>query len=155
MQVKDVMTRDVACCIEDTSLQQVAQMMIDNDCGAIPVVQNMDNLKPVGIVTDRDITVRAVAEGRNPLSLSAGDIMTKTVVVARPEESMKELLRTMENNQIRRVVVVDDQEKCVGIVAQADVALQGSDEETGEAVEEISKPTTNASAVPSDAPMTG
>ena len=155
MQVKDVMTSDPAVCMEDTPLQKVAQMMIDHDCGAIPVVQNTDNRKPVGIITDRDITVRAVAEGRNPLALTAGDLMTKTVVVARPEESVRELLRTMEENQIRRVVVVDDQEQCVGIVAQADVALQGPDEEAGEMVEEISEPTTTASAVDADANLSG
>ena len=140
MQVRDIMTIDPACCTTDTGLQEVAMLMVDYDCGAIPVVEEMAGRNPVGMVTDRDIAVRAVARGINPLTLAAGDIMSVGLVTVRPDDTMEECLAVMEEHQVRRVPVVDEDGACVGIVAQADVALQGSDDATGEVVEEISRP---------------
>ena len=76
MQVQDIMTDDVACCTADTNLGEVAQMMVENDCGAIPVVENVDGRQVVGVITDRDIVVRAVAKGMNPLTMNADSIMS-------------------------------------------------------------------------------
>jgi CBS domain-containing protein len=135
-----MMTSDVACCTPETSLQEVAQMMIDYDCGAIPVVAAEDDRHLVGMVTDRDITVRAVAQGMNPLEMTASSVMSSPVITVRRQDSIEDTLRVMEEHQIRRVPVVGDDEQIAGIVAQADVALQSSDATAGKVVEEISRP---------------
>ncbi|HEY9446281.1 MAG TPA: CBS domain-containing protein [Burkholderiales bacterium] len=137
MEVKDLMTADPACCDPDTGLGDVAKMMLDNDCGAIPVVEDG---KPVGIVTDRDITCRAVAEGRNPLEMTASEIMSAPVDSVTADVSLEDLCELMEDEQIRRVVVVDEEGRVCGIVAQADIA-EYADDEVAEVVEKISEPT--------------
>ena len=137
MDVRDLMTADPVCCDADTGLQDVAKMMVDNDCGAIPVI---DDGRPVGIVTDRDIACRAVAEGKNPLDMTAGEIMSSPVEAVTEETSLEDLCELMEDEQIRRVVVVDDEGRVCGIVAQADLA-EYADDEVAEVVEKISEPT--------------
>lgn len=137
MDVRDLMTADPVCCNADTGLQDVAKMMVDNDCGAIPVI---DDGRPVGIVTDRDIACRAVAEGKNPLEMTAGEIMSSPVEAVTEETSLEDLCELMEDEQIRRVVVVDDEGRVCGIVAQADLA-EYADDEVAEVVEKISEPT--------------
>lgn len=139
MKVEEIMTKDPACCTSDSKLQEVAQMMVKNDCGCIPVVENQENKKPVGMITDRDITIRTVAEGKNPLDLTAGDVMTDSVITVTPDTSVEDCCNKMESNQIRRVAVVDENGSCCGIVAQADVAIKSTDRKTAEVVEEISK----------------
>ena len=141
MLVKEIMTKDPACCTADDNLQQVAKMMVDNDCGCIPVVGSNAHKKPIGMVTDRDITIRAVAEGKNPLDLTAEDVMTKSVVTVTPDMSVEDCCAKMEENQIRRVAVVDENGGCCGMVAQADIAINTNNQRTAEVVEEISKAT--------------
>lgn len=141
MKAKDFMTENPVCCVKDTSLEEVARMMVENDCGAIPVVADQEDWRPVGIITDRDITCRAVAEGRNPLDLTAGDIMTPSPVTATPETSLEECEKLMEKHKLRRILVVDMDGGCCGIVALADIARNASEDETGEVVEEVSRPT--------------
>ena len=85
MQVREIMSDHVICCTPDTNLKDVAKLMAEHDCGDIPVIQDRDGRKPIGIITDRDITCRAVAEGRNPLELTAQDCMSKPVVTVTPE----------------------------------------------------------------------
>src|SRR5690242_20061692 len=102
MQVKEVMTESPSCCTADTNLQNVAQMMVDHDCGCIPIVDSKDSKMPLGMVTDRDITCRVVAQGKNPLDLTAGDAMTSTVVSVKPDTSLEECLDLMEESQLRR-----------------------------------------------------
>ena len=125
MQVKDVMTATPACCTAETSLQEVANLMVENDCGAIPVVDSEDSNKPIGLITDRDIVCRAVAEGLNPLDLTANDCMTSDVLTVTEQTSFEECCRLMEEKQVRRVPVVDADGALVGIVALADVAREG------------------------------
>jgi CBS domain-containing protein len=139
MNVAEIMTKDPACCTPDTSLQEVAKMMVDSDCGCIPVVDSEDSKMPVGMITDRDITCRVVAKGQNPLDLTAKDAMTTTVVSVTPETSVEDCCNLMEESQIRRVAVVDENGACCGIVAQADVANNASDSKTAEVVQEVSK----------------
>jgi len=139
MNVQEIMTKDPACCLAGDDLQSVAQKMVDNDCGCIPVVEDLESKKPVGIVTDRDMCVRAIAEGKNPLDLTADDVMTKNVVTVEPETSVEECCNLMENNQIRRIAVVDAKGACCGIVAQADIAANASGNKTAEVVQEVSK----------------
>ncbi len=139
MNVEQIMTKNPACCTADSSLQEVAQMMIDHDCGCIPVVDDEKSKVPVGMITDRDITCRIVAKGKNPLDLTAGDAMTSTVISVTPETSVEECCNLMESSQIRRVAVVDESGACCGIVAQADIALTAQPEDVAEVVEEVSK----------------
>lgn len=136
--VTSVMTANPACCQRDTPLPQVAQMMIDHDCGQIPVVDAGN--KPVGVVTDRDIAVRIVAPGKNPASATAADAMTTPCLSVTDATSLADCLCLMEAEQVRRVPVVDDAGALVGIVSIADIALAGKDEATAEVVKEVSEP---------------
>ena len=121
-------------------------MMVDNDCGEIPVVENKGSKVPVGVVTDRDIVCRAVAKDSNPLDLTAADVMSKPIVTVSPETPVDECCRIMEEKQIRRVPVVDANGACCGIVALADIALQARSGVAGELVKEVSEPGKSASA---------
>ena len=137
--VSQIMTPDVICATADTPLAEIAQLMRDNDCGAIPIIDGVETLIPVGVVTDRDITVRTVAEGRNPLELTAADAMSEGAVTIAPDADLEECLDIMEENQLRRLIVVDEDGAVVGLVAQADIAEWASEEEVGEMVHEISE----------------
>jgi len=145
MQTKDIMTESPACCGPDTPLPEVARMMVEHDCGEIPVVDV--GKKPVGVVTDRDITCRTVAEGKNPLELTAKDCMSSPVVTVTPETSVDDCCKTMEDNQVRRVPVVDESGACCGMVSQADVAQRGSKDDTADVVRDVSRPTETSSRV--------
>lgn len=125
MQIREIMTANPACCTPDSSLREIAQMMVEHDCGLIPVVENQQTKKPIGTVTDRDITIRAFTTGRNPLELKASDVMTMGITTVSPETSVQECAEVMEDKKIRRVIVVDDNGRCSGIVAQADIAEFG------------------------------
>ena len=139
MQVKEIMTNNPVCATADTNLQEVARMMVDNDCGCIPIVDGEGTKRPTGMLTDRDITIRTVAEGKNPLDLTAGDVMTGDVITVTPEMSVEECGNVMETKQIRRVAVVDKNGACVGMVAQADIAVKGSERQAADIVQEVSK----------------
>ena len=147
MQVKEVMTADPVCCTPDTPIPVVARMMVDNDCGEIPVVEDKASKLPIGVITDRDIVCRVVAKDINPQGTIATDCMTKPCVTVTPDMSIEECCRIMEENQIRRVPVVDERGSCCGIVALADIALQTKKNVAGEVVKEVSEPTKSASAV--------
>lgn len=146
MQVKEVMTRDPACCMADTPLPEVARMMIDNDCGEIPVIDNKSSKVPIGVVTDRDIVCRTVANGLNPVELTAADCMSKPIVTVTADMSVEDCCRLMEEKLIRRVPVVDDRGSISGIVALADIALNAKKSTAAAVVKEVSEPTTSASA---------
>ena len=146
MQVKDVMTADPACCISESALQEVAQMMVDHDCGEIPVVENKETKLPIGVITDRDIVCRTVARGLNPLELPVADCMRQPCVPVTPDMSVEECSCVMEENKIRRVPVVDAAGSCCGIVALADIALHAKRRVAAEVVKEVSEPTAAASA---------
>jgi CBS domain-containing protein len=146
MQVKDFMTTDPACCTADTPLPEIARMMVDNDCGEIPVVEDKTLNKPIGVVTDRDIVCRIIAKNINPLDRFAADCMTHPAITATPEMSLEECCRIMEEELIRRVPVIDDRGSLIGIVALADVARQRKKNLTGEVVKEVSTPTAASSA---------
>ena len=136
MRVEDIMTRDPATCAPDAKLGDVARRMRDEDCGAIPIVQGE---KPIGIITDRDIVCRAVAAGKNPLDLTARDCMTAPCHTVRFDADLEECIDLLQDEQIRRVVVIDDQGRCCGLVAQADIARKAGAREVAEVVREVSK----------------
>ena len=139
---KDVMTPDPQCCSPETALNEVANLMVECDCGEIPVIDASNRL--IGVVTDRDIVCRVVAKGKNPSSVTAQDAMTQPVVAVTPDTTLDEIVAVMEENQIRRVPVVDAQGRCCGIVAQADVAMVARESEVGEMVREVSRDSTSA-----------
>jgi CBS domain-containing protein len=145
------MTKDPACCTPDSTLQEVARMMRENDCGCIPVVNNRSEMKPVGTITDRDITIRTIADNHDPMNMKASDIMTKNIATVTPQMSLEECFDVMEDNEIRRVLVVDEQGKCCGIVAQADVVQSGVNPlRANKVIREISEsaPSHNREAAP-------
>jgi CBS domain-containing protein len=129
------MTKNVKTAARDTSLRDVAVIMRDGDVGAVPVVENG---KLVGIVTDRDIVVRSIADGKNADS-KAGDAMTSELFTVKPGDFVFEAIRLMGDKQVRRVPVIDTNGELAGIIAMADVALEMEDErEIAETLEEIS-----------------
>ena len=136
-RARDVMTPDPACCSPHTSIDQVAKMMIQNDCGEIPIVDAAN--RPLGVVTDRDIVCRIVAEGKNPLGYTAEQAMTTPAVALGTDVSIEDVILTMEDHQIRRVLVVDEEGACAGIIAQADLAMKGPARKTSELVREVSQ----------------
>jgi CBS domain-containing protein len=138
MKVSNIMTPSPATCHRHTKLQEAARLMLQCDCGAIPVVEEGTS-QPVGIITDRDITIRAVAEGREPQSLTVADCMTSPVETISSEATLEDCVDKMESSQIRRMIVVDSDNKTVGIVAQADIAMYAP-HETAELVHDVSSP---------------
>jgi len=146
MQVKEIMTTDPACCTAETTLQEVGKMMIDHDCGEIPVVENKQTKLPIGVITDRDIVCRTVARGLNPLDLTVAECMSSPCVTVTPDMSVEECSRLLEENKIRRIPVVDADGSCCGIVALADIALYARRNLAAEVVKEVSEPTSAAAA---------
>jgi CBS domain-containing protein len=140
MQIREIMTPNPTCCTPDTTLQEVARLMQENDCGCIPVVDSQSGMKPVGTITDRDITIRTVAANRNPINMKASEIMTTNIATVKPQMSIEQCFDVMEDREIRRVLVVDEQGKCCGIVAQADVVQSNINPvRTNEVIREISE----------------
>jgi CBS domain-containing protein len=134
-KVADVMTQRPRAVAPQTPLTEVAQMMESDDVGAVPVVEG-DRL--VGIVTDRDIVVRAIAKGKDPTGMPASDISSRELVTVHPDDDLSDALELMAQHQVRRLAVTAD-DRLVGVVSQADVARQGKDKETGQVVEGISR----------------
>jgi CBS domain-containing protein len=136
LKISEIMTSDPACCKKDENLQEAAKLMVEHDCGEIPVVDDDGGL--VGVITDRDVCCRAVAEGM-PAETRIEEVMTRSVVSVTPDTSLEDCLTSMENSQVRRVPVIDDDGKCCGMVSQADIARTGRDAKTAELVQEISR----------------
>lgn len=141
MDVTSVMTPNPVCCTRDTPLRDVANMMVDHDCGQIPVVESKDDRTPVGVVTDRDIAIRIVAEGRDANASTAGDAMSTPCKTVTTSTTLKDCVCLMEAERVRRVPVVDADGKLAGIVSIADIALAGKDAATAEVVTKVSEPT--------------
>jgi CBS domain-containing protein len=134
-KVADVMTQRPRAVAPQTPLNEVAQVMQSDDVGAVPLVEG-DRL--VGIVTDRDIVVRAVAQGKDPSGMPASEVSSRELVTVHPDDDLSDALELMAQHQVRRLAVTDD-ERLVGVVSQADVARQGKDKDTGQVVEGISR----------------
>lgn len=140
VRVRDIMSTEVACCTPDMGVAKVAKMMLEHDCGEIPVVEDLEERRPIGVVTDRDIVTRLIAPGRNPLECQIGDCMTSLPVTVMADANVGECSQLMEEHRIRRLPVVDDAGLCCGIVSQADLALKAPREITAEVVREVSQP---------------
>jgi CBS domain-containing protein len=136
-KVREVMTQRPRSVTPQTPVNEVAELMAADDVGAIPVV---DGERLVGIVTDRDIVVRAIAEGKDTRGMPASEVSSRELVTVDPEDDLSDALKLMSQHQVRRLAVVDERERLVGVVSQADVALSAKEKTTGRLVEEISEP---------------
>ena len=147
MQVKDFMSTDLHCCTPEMSLREAARMMCEFDCGALPVVDANHRKKPIGIITDRDLACRAVAQGKDPQRTRVAECMSRPSASVEADSSMEDCCDAMERIKVRRMLVLDDHGDLCGIVSQADVALRTGEDQTAEVVREISKPTRKSSFV--------
>jgi CBS domain-containing protein len=135
-RVADVMTPGVETTTSSAALQDAARMMREGDFGSVPVV---DDGRLVGILTDRDIVVRGVAEGHDPAVVRVGDVASRDPVAVAPDQDLDEAMELMAEHRVRRLPVVEDG-RLVGVVSQADVALEAREKETGSVVQQISEP---------------
>jgi CBS domain-containing protein len=139
MQVKDVMTSDVECISPETTLREAAQRMKELDVGPLPICGEKDRL--VGMITDRDITVRAVAAGLDPSTAQVRDIMTPNIIYCYEDQDISDAAHMMEQNQIRRLVVLNRDKRLVGILSLGDLAVDSGDEQlAGHTLEAVSEP---------------
>lgn len=136
----DVMTPDPVCCLSADTVDKAAKIMKMEDVGSVPVIDQERTRILIGIVTDRDLAIHVVAEGLDPRSTRIEEVMTRDPVRCKVDEDVDEALDAMKDYQIRRIPVVDEQNRIVGIISQADVATRLKDsDETAEVVEEISE----------------
>ena len=138
LRCRDIMTKNLTTAAREMTLQAVARMMKDGDFGVLPVVEK-DTNRLVGILTDRDIVIRAVAEGKTVTETTVGETMSGELFTAKPDDFVFEAVRTMGERQVRRIPIVDDNGILQGIIAMADIALEMEDErEIAETLEDIS-----------------
>ncbi len=144
MKAREIMTPDPSCCTASDTVQQAARLMVEHDCGCIPVVDDLKAKRVVGTITDRDIACRCTAEGKGG-DTRVGDVMSPNPSCCSPDDDVRDLERLMSERKVRRVPIVDKSGCCVGIVAQADSArAEGrgvTDREVGQVVERVSEPT--------------
>ena len=140
MICSEIMTKDPECCLPSDTVMQAAQLMKSEDVGPIPIVESKDERKLTGIVTDRDLAIKVVAEARDPKTTQIEEIMSEGLVTCRENDDIQSVLQLMQDNQIRRIPVVDKGDHLVGIIAQADVATRlRSPKAVGKVVEQISE----------------
>ena len=145
MRAREIMTASPACCTPESTAYEAARLMAECDCGVVPVVESKESMRLVGVVTDRDLAVRGLAEGKGA-DAKVGDLMTTDPFCCRPDDNVTDAERAMVERQVRRVPVVDEGNRCVGIIAQADLARAAreghgvSEQEVARVVESISQP---------------
>lgn len=141
MKAQDIMTKNPRTVTPETRLMEAARLMKDEDVGIVPVVESGASRRLVGVLTDRDITVRHVAEGHDSNQCPVSEAMSDRLVTARPDEDIEDVMETMGREQIRRIPIVDERGDLVGILAQADLAREAHDDDkVEETVEKISRP---------------
>ena len=135
-KVHEVMTDRPRCVTPETPVSEAAQLMKSDDVGSLPI---LDGEQLAGMVTDRDIVIRAIADGKDPRGMPVREIASREIVTVRADDDLSDALKLMASQQVRRLPVVDDDNRLVGIVAQADIAVAAKEKAVGEMVEEISK----------------
>ena len=135
-KVREVMTDRPRCVTMETPISEVAQLMESEDIGSLPVLEG-DQL--AGMITDRDIVVRAIAQGKDPRGMPVREVASRELVTVYADDDLSNALKKMASQQVRRLPVVDEENRLVGVLAQADVALEVKEKAVGEMVEEISK----------------
>ena len=139
------MTARPACCTPESTAYEAARLMAECDCGVVPVVESKESMRLVGVVTDRDLAVRGLAQGKGA-DAKVRDLMTTDPFCCRSDDNVKDVERSMAERQVRRIPVADENNCCVGIIAQADLARAAteghgvSDQEIARVVERISEP---------------
>ena len=139
--IKDVMTREVEAARPDMTLKEAAEVMKTKDIGSLPVAENA---RVVGVITDRDITVRGVAEGRDVASTRVADVMSKDIVTVREDAPVREAEKLMHDRQLRRLPVVNERDELCGYLALAKIARQESSERAGQVLKGVSEPSAPA-----------
>lgn len=139
MKVQDIMHKDPVCCLLTHTLKEAAEIMVECDCGAVPVVAGETDMKLIGMVTDRDIVCRAVALGKNPMEAKVSSCFSSSVVAVTPERTLEECLKLMEKHQVRRLPVIDALGACCGVVTQAQIAKYASEEQSARLLREVSR----------------
>jgi CBS domain-containing protein len=138
----EVMTKNPVCCLPTDTVSKASQLMRAEDVGSIPVVEDEQTMKLIGIVTDRDLAMQVVADGRDANLTQVAGVMTREVVTCRASDDVQKAVDAMSQHQLRRMPVIDGNHKIVGIISQADVATRvDRSEEVAEMVKEISQPT--------------
>lgn len=141
MRIDEIMTRDPACVTPGTTVREVAQLMQREDTGVVPVVENAGERRLVGVVTDRDLAIRVLAEGRNAETRVSEIMSGSRIATCRPNDSVDEVLGAMGREQVRRIPIVDERGTLVGIVSQADVSRKAKNEgRVEDTIERISEP---------------
>jgi CBS domain-containing protein len=141
MKAKDIMTKDPSCVTPDTPLRDAAKMMQRDDVGMLPVVESKGSKKLVGVITDRDITIRHVAEGHASPDCPVREAMTERPVTSREDDDLDDVMKIMGREQVRRIPIVDERGSILGVVAQADIVRDAKDDKRAErTVEKISEP---------------
>jgi len=135
-KVREVMTDRPRCVTLETPISEVAQLMESEDIGSLPVLEG-DQL--AGVITDRDIVIRAIAKGKDPRGMPVREVASRELVTVYADDDLSNALKKMASQQVRRLPVVDDDNRLVGVLAQADVAVEAKEKAVGEMVEEISK----------------
>jgi CBS domain-containing protein len=140
MKAQEIMARNPRCVTPRTTVREAASLMKSEDVGALPVVESESSQKLLGIITDRDIAIRVVAEGRDA-SVTVSEVMSKGATSARTTDTVDEVMKTMGREQVRRIPIVDERDQLVGIVSQADIVRKAqSDSKSEHTVEKISEP---------------
>lgn len=139
MICSEIMTTDPECCVPTDPVMKAAQLMKSEDVGPIPIVEDKDGKKLAGIVTDRDLAIKVVAEARDPKTTSIEEVMTEAVITCKETDDVDKVLKLMEDHQVRRIPVVDKSDHLLGIIAQADVATRLGARTTGKFVEQVSR----------------
>ena len=135
-KIHEVMTERPRCVTPDTTVSEAARLMETEDIGALPI---LDGDQLIGMVTDRDIVVRAVAHGKDPKGMPVREVASDDPITLHPDDDLSDALRLMASHQVRRLPVVDEDTRLVGIVAQADIASEAREKAVGEMVEDISR----------------
>lgn len=139
MKCAEIMTKNPSCCLPTTPVEKVAQMMESEDVGPIPIVDDLQNKKLLGIVTDRDLTLKVTAKGRDPRQTQVREVMSNNLVTCQADEDLDRALKSMESAQVRRIPVVDNTQRLLGIITVSDIVSRLKDPaKTVEVTEQLS-----------------
>jgi CBS domain-containing protein len=147
MKVRELMSPNPVCCVPTDTAQKVARVLCDSNVGSVPVVADPQSRELIGMITDRDLCCSVVANGLDPKSTPISKFVSTDPVTCREGENVEKCERAMQDHQIRRIPVVDGQNKVIGIVSQADLALKDRPEKVAKTVTEISRPEQEAPSI--------
>ena len=138
-KVQDVMSKNPICCTANQTAQEVAKALRDQNIGSVPVVDDQQSLRLEGVVTDRDPCCTVIADGKDPKTITVRDAMTTNPIACKTHDSLENCLKLMQQHKIRRVPIVDDQNRVIGIVAQADISVAAEPDKVHKTLSDISQ----------------